>query len=546
MCGGDHRDNDDALVKASYSVATPHFGSHDLSAGVDRFEERRTPANDQSGSGFLLFATRAQFSNGAIFPVFTPTTANGGGTFIRWSPVLTAAADDHLRTTSFFVSDQWTAGTRWSASLGVRYDRNHAVNADGSSVAREARATPRLAVQFDPRGDARQRFTASYAEYSSRIADTIASNGQIAGSAATIDFAYRGPSINAGQLNTPMSAAIAALFTYFNQQQGGTANTAANNLRVNGQRVVPGYSAYFDGSLKTPYVREVSLGYGLSLASHAYARLDLIRRDWRDLYAASVTSSTRRTTTPLGLPVDLLLITNSNRVTRQYRAAQLQARWNQSPFDAGIFYTWSKLRGNDDDETVAGAGPALDPSMYYAEVMNYAQFAPTGYLSGDQRHRLRAWAGWTFGRASASLLQTFDSGLPYSAVGQIARPKTAPYNAVPTGTYFFSGRGAYRTDNISSTNLALRWAQPLVRGLELFVQGDLLNALNRRGIADPTKVSTGVNTAATSTTLQTFDPFHDTPAAGTNYQLAANFGQALNEQAYQTPRTVRFSLGVRF
>jgi Carboxypeptidase regulatory-like domain len=546
LCGGDHRDNDDARLKTSYSLATPRFGSHDLVAGADRFEERRTPANDQSGSGFLVFATRAQYSNGVIYPVFTPSTPNGGGTFIRWSPVTTGGVDDHLRTTSFFASDEWTAGTRWSGSVGARYDRDHAENADGSGVARDARVTPRLALQFDPRGDGWGRFTASYAEYASKFADNIASNGQIAGSAATIDYAYRGPGINVSQLNTPMAAAIAALFNYFNSQQGGTANTAANNLRVNGQRVVPGYSAYFDGSLRMPYVRELTLGYGSSLARHGYMRLDLIRRDWHDLYSASVTPSTERTKTPLGLPVDLLLITNSNQVTRQYRAAQFQARWNPRPFDAGVFYTYSKLRGNDDGETAAGAGPALDPSRYYAEVMNYSQFAPMGYLSGDQRHRLRMWGGWTFGRMSASLLQTYDSGLPYSAVGQIARPQTAPYNAVPAGTYFFSGRGAYRTDNISSTNLALRWSQPLVRGLDLFVQGDLLNALNRHGIADSTKVSTSVTTAATSTALKTFDPFHDTPAAGTNYALAANFGQALNEQAYQTPRTVRFSMGVRF
>ena len=33
---------------------------------------------------------------------------------------------------------------------------------------------------------------------------------------------------------------------------------------------------------------------------------------------------------------------------------------------------------------------------------------------------------------------------------------------------------------------------------------------------------------------------------GANYQLAANFGTPLNNLAYQMPRTVRVSLGVRF
>jgi hypothetical protein len=33
---------------------------------------------------------------------------------------------------------------------------------------------------------------------------------------------------------------------------------------------------------------------------------------------------------------------------------------------------------------------------------------------------------------------------------------------------------------------------------------------------------------------------------GANYQLATNFGQALNNLAYQSPRTMRMSFGVRF
>jgi hypothetical protein len=33
---------------------------------------------------------------------------------------------------------------------------------------------------------------------------------------------------------------------------------------------------------------------------------------------------------------------------------------------------------------------------------------------------------------------------------------------------------------------------------------------------------------------------------GAHYQLAANFGEPLNDLAYQRPRTVRLSLGLRF
>jgi hypothetical protein len=55
-----------------------------------------------------------------------------------------------------------------------------------------------------------------------------------------------------------------------------------------------------------------------------------------------------------------------------------------------------------------------------------------------------------------------------------------------------------------------------------------------------------VSTSANSPALQAFNPFTTTPVQGTHYQLAANFGKALNNLAYQTPRTVRFSFGVRW
>ena len=60
------------------------------------------------------------------------------------------------------------------------------------------RLSPRLSAQFDVRGDGRHRISVSFADYASRIADSIASSNQSAGNAAAIDFAYRGPAINNG------------------------------------------------------------------------------------------------------------------------------------------------------------------------------------------------------------------------------------------------------------------------------------------------------------------------------------------------------------
>ncbi|HEY0156744.1 MAG TPA: hypothetical protein VGF28_05570 [Thermoanaerobaculia bacterium] len=99
--------------------------------------------------------------------------------------------------------------------------------------------------------------------------------------------------------------------------------------------------------------------------------------------------------------------------------------------------------------------------------------------------------------------------------------------------------------DIHSTDLALR-ASLRTGALEWFAHGDLLNLFNNDGVADPQRLGTTVGTAATSPAFPPFDPRTETcTAMGAHYQLAPNFGQPLNDLAYQRPRTVRVSLGVR-
>jgi Carboxypeptidase regulatory-like domain/TonB dependent receptor/TonB-dependent Receptor Plug Domain len=563
VCDAEHRDNDHWVADARMLL-----GRHEVVAGVNRFTERRYANNHQSGSDFSIFVTRVTAQDGALFPVVTPTTQNGGGTFIRWNPILTAARENELRTDSAFVNDLWTIGTRWQISAGLRWDRNHAADADGVVSANDRKLAPRLAAQFDVRGDGRHRVRVSYAEYASRIADSIASSNQAAGYAASIDFAYRGPAINDRQANTPLPDVIRMVLDYFNSTQGGTSNRDAPNLRPSGARTVPGFATYFDGTLSSPYVREVTAGYGVQLGRTAYVRGDLVLRDWRDFYAASVTTETRRTNTPLGVPVDLMLIRNSNDVERKYRGLQLQARWSGRAFDGGAHYTYATLRGNDEGESgTTGAVPNFDPAHFYPEFFAYDRAAPIGNLPGDSRQRLRAWAGYSMllgdAALSASVLHNFDSALPYSIAGPInltryaGAPVNPGYHSIPNGQYYFD-RGGLRADDVHSTDLALRAGLRAGR-LEWFAQGDVLNVFDNDRIADPQRLGLTVSTAATSQAFLPFNPATETPvecprgaaaaactAMGAHYQLASNFGQPLNDLAYQRPRTWRVSLGVRF
>ena len=93
---------------------------------------------------------------------------------------------------------------------------------------------------------------------------------------------------------------------------------------------------------------------------------------------------------------------------------------------------------------------------------------------------------WTLG-----VLQSFDSGVPYEAVGQIdSRPYvTDPgYANEPARVpYYFTERGAFRTDDVHRTDLNLNWAlriPGLGQRTELFLRATVLNVFDNQAVAD--------------------------------------------------------------
>jgi len=165
-----------------------------------------------------------------------------------------------------------------------------------------------------------------------------------------------------------------------------------------------------------------------------------------------------------------------------------------------------------------------------------------------------------------SLLQRYHSALAYSAIGTIdvrrgvsngpADGVVNPgYETPPTNVnYYFSGRGAFRVDSISSTDFGVNYYAPAIRGMRLFIETDLLNVFSQQGIENPVAVDKTVLTRRQSTCLQTgtstrctaFNPFTQTPQQGVNWQLGTNFGKPTSSSAYQLPRTYRFSVGLKF
>jgi hypothetical protein len=299
-------------------------------------------------------------------------------------------------------------------------------------------------------------------------------------------------------------------------------------------------------------------------------RLDYIQRKAKEMYVQRVDMSTGQVEDELGNVSDLKIIYNSNDLERTYRGVNLQASYRASDrISFGGNYTWSRSYGNYEGES-AGSGPTSNTANadYYPEYSQQSWHNPKGYLGQDQRHRARVYAVWDIisgkhNKLSASLMESFFSGTPYSATGSIY---SYPYVTNPgysqrptTVTYYFSKRGAYRTDDITRTDLSFNYEFRIPAfgtDVAFFIQPEVTNLLNEHGV---TNVNTTTYTRYNGSSWPLFNPFTTVPnecpqgtaaavckTSNGNWQKGPNFGKPVGTGDYQNPRTFAVSLGVRF
>jgi len=588
-CTPEERNNDSASAKGSYYLNTKTLGNHSFAIGAEEYKETRLVNNNQSASNFTSVSSgTATFLPGdpTPYPHFDASSS------LTWRPILVESTGSHLNTTGVFINDKWDLNAHFSFNLGMRYDKNHALDATGNVVSNDSAYSPRLGVIYDVKGDGKARINASYAKYVTKIADGNAGGaGNAAGTPASFTWAYAGPAINQLDKNgniigTPVSPteALKIVFAWFDSI-GGTANTKFLSSNI------PGFTTQVRDPIVSPDVDEMIVGYGQQIGHTAFAKVDLISRDWHNFYGRAINKNTGQVTAPNGTVNDLGILINTNSIERTYRAAQMQFGWHPQRWSVGGGYTYSKLRGNDTSEADGTAtSPLLPYKLYYPEFLDYKQRQPVGYLLGDETHRGRVWAAYDipthFGNFNLSAIQTADSGRPYSAIGTIdatgtnanfkyaGAPVKPSYYGTPTsatgtqiGTthdYFFSDRGAFRTPSVFSTDVAVNYEIPIMR-VSFFAQGQIVNIFNNSHVNNlvsgqfDTTIRTSRTNATASSGLSPFNPFTATPiecpqnatadtckSLGANWQKGPLFGTGLSKDAYQTPRTYRLAFGARF
>ena len=554
VCGpGAYRNNHDFIAKATWFAATSRFGTHSVVAGIDDFHETVFENNHQSASDFLL-VTPLSFSGQNVI-----TQAVPGATVLVYQPLVAPASPTNFRSFAGFVNDRIDLGTHLSLNAGLRYDSNSGHDVNGVRALDDSRVSPRIGAIFDVRGDGRHRISASYSVYAAKIAQPVTFETALAGQPAYLAYDYEGPELNTSGTPLPTNEVLRQVFAWFHGVDPD--DYLIDAFYPGGEEIA--------APLDSPFAREVSLGYGVTFGSRGMLRADYVRRRWGSFYAKRATLDTGRTRTSGGVPVDRIVIENSDAdLLRKYNAVLVQGTYRMfDRLSLGGNYTWSRLTGNVENENGAGvAASAAEPAAFYPELTSFAQNAPAGYLSSDIRHRANVWLGWTqrtgIGQFDVTLLERFHSARNYNetALLDMRRVVANPgYISTPSANYFFAPRGSLRVDDVSATDLGFNWAIP-VRAAQLFAQADVQNIFNEQAVENPGFIDKRVIVNRTDRNLAIFNPFTTTPVEcpqGTatssatcrnvaNFQLSPTFGQPNNKSAYQLPRTFRISVGARF
>ena len=253
---------------------------------------------------------------------------------------------------------------------------------------------------------------------------------------------------------------------------------------------------------------EFTVGYGTRIGRTAFAKVDYIHRDWDNFYSRRLTLATGKVTDPFGNISDQSVTENDDgSIVRKYEGIQVQAQWTPRQVQRR---RQLHLLDSEGQRRRRGAGTAtirnLPLKVYYPEYLAYDARKPIGYLPQDNKHRARALGrlyrsdgafrgvqhdGASIHRQRESLFRRIGQ---IDATGRTAGtaypglPVNPGYTLSAIGTshdYYFSERGAFRTDNVYSTDIGLNYSTPKIWGVEVFVRATLTNAFNQSALVNP-------------------------------------------------------------
>jgi outer membrane receptor protein involved in Fe transport len=535
----EERNNRQLTASVAHLLASRALGTHEVKSGFEYFTSTRVGGNSQSLSGYV-FQTDYKLgadgrpeldAAGRLVPRFVPGTSR----VQTWMPLRGSSID--VTTASAFVNDHWTAGSRFTFDLGLRYERVRS-NATGDiSGADGGTLVPRLAAAYDLTADGRTVVRASYGHYAGKYNDVQFSRNSNVGNADRITGTYIGPAGEGRGFAPGFDPANYQTFT-------GTFPTA---------------NVFFAEGLESPLTREFTLGLGRELGNAGWTRATYVKRNATNFVEDFITIADGQTLISrnginLGA-FDNSVYRNTSLPKRDYQALELESAYRFGS-KLAVNGQWTvQLQNNGTFEGESTGAPAV-PSLIgdYPEILVAERSFPNGRVDDFQRHKVRVWAAYNlglgrFGRVDLAPLYRFNSGRTYSLVAggiplsaqQIAR--NPGYARLPASqSVFFGARGSQSFEGFHLVDLAATYSVPVWQSLKPWVKVEVLNALNNQKLISWNTTITADNAGP-----------RDENGLPLNYIQSAAFGTATGTASYPRPRpgldggrTLMFAAGVRF
>jgi hypothetical protein len=530
----EQRNNRQITANLSYFLSTSSLGRHDLKLGYENFVSTRVGGNSQSATGVYIYAdylggpgTPTRDANGHAQPIFRT-----GENYLVQS-VATRGAKIDITTQSLYINDRWQISRRFSASLGVRFEKVRSEATDDIVGADTTTLVPRLALSYDHKGEGKWRLDATYGEYSGRFIESQFGDNTVVTNPSYAYYGYTGPN------GVGRSFAPGFDLRNYTDFQGGR---------------VPTQNVKFDDDLTSPKTREMTFSIGRTLPHSGFVRLTYVDRDtsnFIETFRDTTTGDTQLVLLGQSLgTVDNVVYRNTDVPSREYRAVQFigaarpTSHWR---VDAG--WTW-QLRNHGDFEGEASATPGTASTFGdFPEVFFPSRHFPAGRLDDYQRHKIRLFSIYDLrlgraGKASVGLLYRYNSGgvssvtatnQAFSARQTAGRALYSSPPARSSNTIFFGPRGAEEFDGEHNIDASINYDIPVVKSVRPYFKLDVRNIFNGQA-------QMFGNTAVTADPTSALDEF----GLRTGYIPTTNFRRASANGSYQIPRELRVSLGLRF
>ena len=524
-------------------MSTGNTGRHEIKGGYEFFRSQDIGGNSQTSTGYVFDADYLTDASGTVpildstghfIPLFVPGETN----LENWLPV--RGAKINVDNNSFYVQDHWAINSKFSADLGLRYERVRSEATGGLVGIDTDTIVPRLGVGYDVKGDGKHVVHVTYGHYSGRYNEAqIGANTNVGNPDETIGI-YTGP---AGQ-----------------GRNFAPGFDPANYEIVEGD--FPTVNVFFEDDLSSPIVKEFTTSYGINLLNgRGFAQAAYIWRDWGNFIEDFINTSNGAThVVKEGIDYGSFtnkIYRNTNDALRAYQSLEFQGRYNLKPRWT-VNGNWTVQLQNEGNYTGEAANQpgVLGRIGDYPEIFNAARHYPNGRMFTYQRNKVRLWTVYDhdlgrFGDASVSLLARIDSGQVFnlSAAGQSITPtqrallQAAGYADAPSDqTVFFDERGSQNFNGYGVADLGLGYNIPVFKTLRPWLKLDIYNMLNnQKQLAWNTTVSQDPTSALDSLGLRT------------GYRKGASFGKSTANTHFPIPfqgetggRTYRMAFGFRF